>query len=83
MVETSTDGTTFTPAAHGTFTPADTGGLVDVPLAPGTDTGVKYVRYTILSNQAEERGVSCPSSGDEGCPWFDSQELEVFGTPAA
>ena len=54
--------------------------MVEVPLAAGSGDGVQYVRYTILSNQAAERGVTCP--GDQGCDWFDSQELEVFGTAA-
>jgi len=82
-VETSTDGNTFVPAASGTFTPSDTGHLTTVTLAPGTGTGVQYIRYTILSNQAAERGIDCSSpSNDEGCPWFDSQELEVFGAPS-
>jgi extracellular elastinolytic metalloproteinase len=81
-VETSKDGTTFATAASGTFSTSDPGHLVDIPLAAGTGDAVQYVRYTILSNQAAERGVTCPG-GAEGCDWFDSQELEVFGTAAA
>jgi extracellular elastinolytic metalloproteinase len=80
-IETSTNGTAFTTAAQGTFTPSDIGHLTTVPLSSGTGAGVTFIRYTILSNQAAELGVSCPSSGDEGCPWLDSQELEVFGSP--
>lgn len=80
-VSTSKDGTTFRTAAAGTFTPADIGHLVTVPLAAGTGTAVKYIRYTIYSNQASQLGVTCTGGAgdDEGCPWFDSQEMEVFG----
>jgi hypothetical protein len=80
-LETSPDGSTYRVAAAGTFTPGDVGHLVSVPLRAGTGTGVAYVRYTMLSNQAAQRGVTCPNS-PEGCRWLDSRELEITGTPA-
>jgi hypothetical protein len=34
-----------------------------------------------MPNQATAFGVDCSNpNNDEGCPWFDSQELEVFGS---
>ena len=53
-----------------------------MPLAAGTGSAVQYVRYTILGNQAAARGVDCVNAPAEGCDWFDSQELEIFGTAA-
>ncbi len=59
-LETSKDGRTFVLAAGGTFAPADAGHLTAVPLKAGTGTGVQYVRYTILGNQAAAGGGGTP-----------------------
>ncbi len=78
-LETSEDGTTFRRAAAGTFATPDAGHLVTVPLAAGTGTAVTAIRYTILTNQTAARGADCPGAA-AGCAWFDSREMEVFGS---
>jgi extracellular elastinolytic metalloproteinase len=78
-LETSTDGTTWTTAASGTFAPADDSRFNSPALAPGSTSGVRYLRYTVKDSQADQVG-SCPSDLS-GCAFIDSTELEVYGTP--
>ncbi|MDP9241118.1 MAG: M36 family metallopeptidase, partial [Actinomycetota bacterium] len=77
-VETSTNGTTWTAAASGTFTPTDRGHLNTPALAGGSTAGVRYIRYTMKDSQVNQVG-SCPGPFS-GCDFIDSVELEVFGT---
>jgi extracellular elastinolytic metalloproteinase len=66
-VHTSVDGTTWTPAAAGTFTPADLGKLNTVTPTAGTSS-VRYVKFTMLNPQ------------DPSSEFLDSSEVEVYGT---
>ncbi|WP_330288796.1 M36 family metallopeptidase [Streptomyces sp. NBC_00576] len=80
-IETSTDGTTWATAAEGHFAPADTGRENAVPLNTGTEQNVRYVRVTMLGNQAADNGVDCAqNSGPSGCSYLDMTELIVNGT---
>jgi hypothetical protein len=79
-IETSTDGTTFVPAASGTFTAADRGHLNDVTLNAGTGTGVQYVRFTMTSNQTPDFATNCPAGNYSGCSFTDLSEIAVLGT---
>ncbi len=79
-LETSTDGTTWTPAAGGTFTPADRGHFSLPSLAAGSTAGVQYLRYTMQDSQALQVGT-CPGPFS-GCSFVDSRELEVYGVAA-
>jgi extracellular elastinolytic metalloproteinase len=81
-IETSTDGTTWATAAEGHFGPADTGRENAVPLTTGTGQNVRYVRVTMLGNQAVDNGVDCAKdSGPSGCRYMDMTELIVHGAP--
>jgi hypothetical protein len=81
-VETSPDSTTWTVAKEGTFGNADRGRLNLVAPTAGA-TGVRYVRFTMLSQQ-----LTAPCSGaggnpnQSGCPFADMSELEVYGRPS-
>jgi hypothetical protein len=79
-VETSADGSTWTLGIAGHFTPADRHANT-VPLAAGSTTGVKFIRYTMISTQVADLGGSCPGPFG-GCTFMDSTELAVYGTPA-
>ncbi|GCD89455.1 M36 family metallopeptidase [Nocardioides sp. LS1] len=80
-IETSVDGVTWTTAAQGTFTSADNGTLNSIAPTAGT-TGVRYVKFWILSNQTPSFGSSCPSGPYSGCSFADVSEMAVFGTEA-
>jgi len=81
-VETSTDGTTWATAATGHFTPADTGRENTVALDAGTTRNVRYIRMTMLGNQAVDNGVDCAKdSPPAGCQYMDMTELVLHGTP--
>ncbi|WP_329273063.1 M36 family metallopeptidase [Streptomyces sp. NBC_01451] len=81
-IETSPDGTTWATAAEGHFGPADTGRENAVPLTTGTERNVRYVRVTMLGNQAVDNGVDCAQDpGPSGCEYLDMTELVVHGTP--
>ena len=74
-LETSTDGTTFTQTAAGTFTKNDSGHQVLITPGAGK-TGVRYVRLTGLSTLRT-------NAGDSGARFLVVSELEVYGsTPA-
>jgi hypothetical protein len=80
-IETSTDGTTWATAAEGHFGPADTGRENTVALNTGTAQNIRYVRMTMLGNQAVDNGVDCAqNSGPSGCSYLDMTELIVNGT---
>ena len=66
-VETSPDGSAWTMAAQGTFTPADLGRLNTVTPTAGA-SAVRYVRFTMLNPQ------------DPTAEFLDSSEVEVYGT---
>jgi hypothetical protein len=80
-VETSANGTTWTLGAQGHFTP-DQRKINSVPLAAGSGTGVRYIRYTMLSTQVADLGGTCPGNFG-GCNFMDSTELGVYGVPAS
>ncbi|GAB1691179.1 hypothetical protein KRM28CT15_29820 [Krasilnikovia sp. M28-CT-15] len=81
-IETSPDGTTWTVAADSQFTAANRGLANPVALSAGT-TDVLYVRYTMLSSQAQDMGVcTTPDAPYSGCSFMDSTELAVYGTPS-
>jgi hypothetical protein len=78
-IETSPDGTTWTVAATGTFTSADDGRLNTVTPSAGS-SGVRFVRFTITSNQTPDFATTCPGGAFAGCSFTDLTELEVFGS---
>ncbi|UGS37873.1 M36 family metallopeptidase [Capillimicrobium parvum] len=73
VIETSTDGTTFTTAVDHTFTDADRHRMNDVTPAAG-GTGVRAIRVSLRSPQ--------DPSGDSGQDWIDLTELKVYGSPS-
>jgi extracellular elastinolytic metalloproteinase len=78
-VETSVDGTTWVEAASDHFGLANRGQMNVVPLAPGSQAGVQFVRYTILGSQVLDSGGTCPGNFS-GCDFVDSVELAVYGS---
>ncbi len=76
-LETSPDGTTWTVADAGHFGPNDRH-PVSVPLASGSTSEVRYVRWTMLSPQVADIGGSCPGAYD-GCDYIASTEVAVYG----
>jgi hypothetical protein len=82
-VEVSTDGTNFTLAAQGTFTPVDRHRLNIVNPGAGTGANVNYVRFTMVNPQLPgDPAVLCPGPFS-GCQFLDMSELEVYGAPSA
>jgi extracellular elastinolytic metalloproteinase len=79
-IETSPDRTVWTTSATGEFMSADNGRLNDVTPAPGTGAAVRFVRFTILSNQTPGFATTCPEAADSGCSFTDLTELAVFGS---
>jgi hypothetical protein len=80
-VQTSPDGITWTTGSEGTF-PAGTTTATTVALVPGSTAGVKYIRYFMLTSQAQDAGL-CPGGAGpyNGCAFLDSTELSVYGAP--
>ena len=76
-LELSTDNTTWS-AIDGDFGVTDRR-PTSVPLPAGT-TGVRFVRFTMISTQVEDLGGTCPGNFS-GCDFMDSTELAVYGTP--
>ena len=68
-IETSTDGTTFTTAASGTFTADDNHRLNELPV---DRRGVRYVKFVARAPQSRAVGTS-------GELYLDAAELEVMG----
>ncbi|RZU52941.1 carboxypeptidase family protein [Krasilnikovia cinnamomea] len=82
-IETSADGAAWTVAATGQFTAANRGLANPVPLTAGK-TGVQFLRYTMLSSQAQDLGVcTTPDAPYSGCKFMDSTELAIYGAPSA
>ena len=81
QIETSPDGTngSCTTAASGTFTSGDVGNLVPIDVSVAN---VRFVRFTILSDQTPSFSTTCANGGGSGCSFVDLSELEVFGTPS-
>jgi extracellular elastinolytic metalloproteinase len=79
-VETSADGVNWTLGINGHFTPNDRRSTV-VPLAAGSGTGVKFIKYTMIGTQVGDLGGTCPGAFS-GCNFMDSTELAVYGAPA-
>jgi extracellular elastinolytic metalloproteinase len=77
-VETSPDNVTWTVAADSQF-PAGTATPTSIPLAAG-GTGVQFIRYTMLTSQAQDAGICAAQPGASGCQFLDSTELSVYGT---
>ena len=78
-LETSPDGTTWTPAAAGQF-PAGTATSTPITLTGGT-TGVRYLRFSSLTSQAQDAGLcdtATPTAS--GCDFLDQTELAVYGS---
>ncbi|MEU1167080.1 hypothetical protein ABZ372_45000 [Streptomyces sp. NPDC005921] len=81
-VETSIDGAAWSTAAEGHFKPGDTGRQNAVPLRDGTGQDIRYVRLTMLGNQAVDNGVDCAKdSSPSGCDFMDVTEMVVHGIP--
>jgi hypothetical protein len=78
-IETSPDGSVWTLARQGTFTAADRGRLNDLPVTPVAN--VRFVRFTMLSNQTPSFSTNCPAGAFSGCQFTDMSELAVFGSP--
>ena len=79
-LETSVDGTTWTTASSGHFTPAQNGKYNSVPLTAGSTSGVKYVRFVMLGTQTADYGVNCTTWVTSGCVYMDSSEMVVEGS---
>jgi extracellular elastinolytic metalloproteinase len=63
----------------GTFTASDNGRMNPVP---ATGSAVRYVRFTILSDQVPNFTGTCGGGGGpSGCHYTDMTELQIFGTP--
>jgi hypothetical protein len=78
-VETSPNGSVWTVAREGTFTDADRGRLNERTVPPVPN--VRFVRFTILSNQTPDFATTCPNGPYFGCQLTDMSELAVFGSP--
>jgi extracellular elastinolytic metalloproteinase len=78
-VETSPDNLTWTVANQGQF-PRGTVTATSVPLSAGA-SGVQYLRYTMLTSQAQDAGLCPPGQPSplSGCTFLDSTELSVYG----
>ncbi|WP_328330805.1 M36 family metallopeptidase [Kribbella sp. NBC_00382] len=78
-IETSVDGTTWATALEGEFGAANRGKYNEVT-PTGNVTGVKFVRFVMLSPQVPDFATNCPNGGYGGCQFTDMTELQVFGT---
>ena len=82
-IETSTNGTTFQVAAHGQFTPDDLGKVNAVTPAAGTNTGVRFVRFTMIAPQVFQiPGATCPGPFS-GCDFMDIASSSCTARPAS
>lgn len=79
-VETSPDGQTWTVASTGHFGVDSRDRMNEVPLAAGSASGVRYLRYTMLGTQVAEEGITCPDFY-AGCVFVDTVEVGVYGSP--
>ncbi|WP_328330807.1 M36 family metallopeptidase [Kribbella sp. NBC_00382] len=78
-IETSVDGTTWAKALEGEFGAANRGKYNEVT-PTGNVTGVKFVRFVMLSPQVPDFATNCPDGGYGGCQFTDMTELQVFGS---
>ncbi|MEV6525815.1 M36 family metallopeptidase [Longispora sp. NPDC051575] len=78
-LESSADGVTWTVASTGHFGVPQRGQNVTVPLNAGSAAGVKFLRYTMLSNQLADVGGTCPGAFG-GCTYVSTSELSVYGS---
>ncbi|NEA36075.1 M36 family metallopeptidase [Streptomyces sp. SID13031] len=78
-IETSVDGTTWATAQEGEFTAANRGKYNEVTPTANT-TGVKFVRFVMLSPQVPDFATNCPNGGFGGCQFTDMTEIQVYGT---
>jgi extracellular elastinolytic metalloproteinase len=80
-VETSPDGTTWTTAGSGQFANG-TATATSVPITGGA-TGIRFVRFSELTSQAQDAGLCAGSAPTaSGCAFLDSTELSVYGASA-
>ena len=61
--------------------PTTVGQLNSLAPTAGT-TGVRFVRFTILGNQAPDFATDCPRCRSPAASHADLTELEVYGSPA-
>ncbi|QNE19606.1 peptidase M36 [Kribbella qitaiheensis] len=78
-IETSVDGTTWATAQTGTFTAANRGKYTELTPS-GNATGIKFVRFVMLSPQVPNFSTNCPAGAFGGCKFTDMSEIQVFGT---
>jgi len=94
VIRTSTDGVTYNLAASGHFGVANRNRMNTVPLAAGTGTDVRFVRYEMRGTQLIESATAAgvtnpqqacsnpiPPAGFSACLFVDSVELAVYGLP--
>jgi Zn-dependent metalloprotease len=68
--------------ATGTFTGADNERINEIA-ASGSTAGVRFVKFTIKSDQVPDFGTTCAGGGGpSGCHFTDLTELQVFGSAA-
>ena len=79
-IETSPDGTTWTTAASGTFTAADRYRLNTVLPTAGA-SGVRFVRFTMISPQVPGGSANACPGPFAGCAYMGMTELVVHGAP--
>jgi hypothetical protein len=79
-IEVSPDGQTFSQVASGTF---GAGANHRINAVSGTGSGVRFVRYTMLSPQRQSGTADAPGGAVSGRDWMDTSEVEVYGSPSA
>jgi extracellular elastinolytic metalloproteinase len=81
-VETSPDGTAWTTAAQGQF--AD-GTATSTPITlTGGAIGVRYIRFSPLTSQAQDAGLCTTGTPTaSGCAFLDQTELAVYGSSSS
>ncbi|GLY99513.1 M36 family metallopeptidase [Actinoplanes sp. NBRC 103695] len=77
-VETSADGQSWTVASSGHFGVAERNRMNEVPLAAGSTSSVRYLRYSMLGTQIAEEGITCPDNY-YGCYYVNTAEVAVYG----
>ena len=84
LVETSPDGTNWTTANSGNHFGIADRNMHSITMAPGSTSGVQYIRYTMLGTQVIDLGGDCAVTPDAfaGCTFMDSTELGVYGAAA-
>ena len=80
VLETSSDGVTYTIAAEGTFGDADRHRFNSVPLTAG-GSNVRFIRFTMVAPQVDFS--QCDALPTSGCFFMDMTEIEVYGAPVS